>query len=933
MNKNTLSHQVHPQVNHWKHRPLLLTIVFSWVALVLSPYSLHVSIDDFQITFSWVFILPLTMAMAYGPKLGIVAGTFGLLWLVPFLSWPTNGWANILTGFAYCIWPWWMSKAKMPDTPLSQQNWCKSPFVLNIPFVIFFTLIIIPGYPLLFNYNPPPWEPNAQTQIPYAIAGSIATKSIVTMFLQVLVAHLFLKLNKVRIWLGLPKWLHGDANEKIVFLTFLGGLVTFIAAKLLISIFVAGDFPHQLFRIHSHIEIMYLITIIGASLVTSHVLIFYTTQKKYAQFNLLLAGKQLQSISDNLVGGFVYQLNCGTNGGSRKFLYISAGIESITGVSAQAVIEDASKIYKSIHPDDQASFQELEHHCIATLSVLQAEFRIITHYNKIIWLGIAASPQLDSRGHIVWDGVAMDITQRKEAEQSRFELERRLSRLMDNLPGMAYRRLYDAHWTMEVVSEGAMYILGYSPEELIGNHQVSFVDLIHPEDKQWIKHEWQLKLERHEQVTLEYRIYDKQGNLRWVLEKGQGVYADNGKIIAVEGFISDITEQKNIQLSLRRTETTISALFSAMTEAVLLIKLDSTDETTQNEAQIKAIECNKAYTLLTSISLPTLKNLSYAKVPLVPDDAIVMQVKNDGRPFHFECYSENLKKHFAASVVSLGYDRVAVIYADITQLKQTNTMLYSKNRELENYLYIASHDLRSPLINILAFSAHLQKDTELLAQYIPNDVKNEATCRKILTSKVPSAVKHIQRSIDKMDNMINALLEVSRTGRRMMKITKIPMNRMMQDVKEQLLAQIDESDAQIQLDLLPDCYGDNYLINQLFLNIISNAIKYRVPHQKPMIHVYGESDKDFSVYHIQDNGLGIEEKYQNKIWDVFSRGATGKEIQGEGIGLSLVRRIVEKHFGKIRLYSNPEKNTGSLFSIELPNSFFNEPDFELKEYR
>ncbi len=141
----------------------------------------------------------------------------------------------------------------------------------------------------------------------------------------------------------------------------------------------------------------------------------------------------------------------------------------------------------------------------------------------------------------------VDISRRKSAEAGLAESQRRLSTLMASLPGMAYRCRNDHDWTMEFVSEGCFNLCGYRAEELTRNRVISWNGLIFREDRDWIWRLWQEKLAKREQVTLEYQITCKDGSTRWVWEQGQGVFSPNGEVVALEGFIADITPMRQAQ--------------------------------------------------------------------------------------------------------------------------------------------------------------------------------------------------------------------------------------------------------------------------------------------------------------------------------------------------------------------------------------------------
>ncbi len=144
-------------------------------------------------------------------------------------------------------------------------------------------------------------------------------------------------------------------------------------------------------------------------------------------------------------------------------------------------------------------------------------------------------------------GVAVDIAGRKRAEEALRESERRLSTLMANLLGMAYRCRNDQDWTMEFVSGGCRALTGHPPEDLIGNRKIAYANIIHPEDREDVRQQIEVALQEKGPFQVEYRIRTSSGEVRWVLEQGQGVLAEDGELLALEGFITDITERKKAE--------------------------------------------------------------------------------------------------------------------------------------------------------------------------------------------------------------------------------------------------------------------------------------------------------------------------------------------------------------------------------------------------
>ncbi|RPH25023.1 MAG: hypothetical protein EHM93_20165 [Bacteroidales bacterium] len=257
--------------------------------------------------------------------------------------------------------------------------------------------------------------------------------------------------------------------------------------------------------------------------------------------------------------------------------------------------------------------------------------------------------------------------------------------------------------------------------------------------------------------------------------------------------------------------------------------------------------------------------------------------------------------------------------------KTFNLELKNKNKELENYLFVASHDLRSPMVNIQGFSQRLQKQSDEIKAIVaecPLEVETKARFEKITNDGISKTLNFIVSNITKMDILINGLLQVSRTGRIDMVIQKVNMNKLFNTIIAGNNFQISELSATVIVTDLPDCYGDENLLNQLFSNIIGNALKYRDKTRPLEIKIAGRTKNNKAIYSIKDTGIGIPPKYLEKIWDVFFRVDANSPEVGEGIGLNLVKRITDKHLGKIWVEST--EGVGSTFYIELQKNVFSE---------
>ncbi|MGI8636013.1 MAG: PAS domain-containing sensor histidine kinase [Segetibacter sp.] len=292
-------------------------------------------------------------------------------------------------------------------------------------------------------------------------------------------------------------------------------------------------------------------------------------------------------------------------------------------------------------------------------------------------------------------------------------------------------------------------------------------------------------------------------------------------------------------------------------------------------------------------------------------------------PFVIQYFLEITGRWLELTVSRMDEDHLIHIFTDVTsikeaqlQLERTVDELKRSNVNLEQFAYAASHDLKEPIRKISTFSERLQRE---LAE--------------VLSENQLNLFKRMNSATERMSVLIDDLLTYSHATKGILNVEEIDLNKKVQLVLEDLELQVQEKKVEFLIDLLPTVKGNRRQFQQLFHNLLNNALKYSKSSEPPLIHIcYAlkrgrdtgakmEGEEGNQYYHVitvKDNGIGFEQKYSEEIFNIFARLHSRVEYAGSGVGLSIVRRVVENHKGYICAESEPGE--GSVFTIILPSA-------------
>lgn len=596
------------------------------------------------------------------------------------------------------------------------------------------------------------------------------------------------------------------------------------------------------------------------------------------------------------------------------------------GVKKEEFKGDCKAWLEGVHPEDRARcWLEMEK-VLRGETGYSTEFRVLRPDGTIRHLRAEAGVFRDADGkpeRLV--GVNFDVTDRRLAKAALEESEARYRTLVEaSVDGILTADLETRKFRF--ANPAICRMLGYTAEELTGLG----VEDIHPKDAlPAVIAEFEAQARGEKTLAAGLPCLRKDGTV---------FYADiNTARTTIDGrdynlgMFRDITERRRAEEALRASEERLRVTLEET--QIGTWDWDLTNDTWYASA-----------TYSTMLGYPPGDGAGDRKVWLDrihPEDKALVEEKLRGAlngvkdKYQYEArikHADGTYRWVAVlgNAVRLDRDgkpaRVIGVRMDIDKRKRAeleveklNRDLLEKHAEMENFLYITTHDLRGPLINMLGFSQNLERYAKELREALdparqpgPAGVKPA----ELAGERIPSAVGFIAESARRMDSLISSLLKVSRAGRVEMKPAAVDMNELAGKVLDTLRYQLERAGGEISCGDLPPCKADPGAVSQIFTNLLDNAVKYRAAGRPPRIKVAGERREDMVLYTVADNGAGIPASDLGGIWNLFHARGRSRPSAGEGIGLHMVRRLAEKNGG--RIWAESKEGEGSVFHVGLP---------------
>lgn len=491
--------------------------------------------------------------------------------------------------------------------------------------------------------------------------------------------------------------------------------------------------------------------------------------------------------------------------------------------------------------------------------------------------------------------ILRDITERKQAEEAIREGERKLATLIGNLPGFVYRCQSNRDWSFEYVSEGVCDLTGYTTEEYLVQRSISYGTTMHPDDRERVWREVQAALEEHRPFEMTYRILTRSGEVKWVWERGEGIYITEGPLDYVEGFVTDVTERKRAEQLLRQSEESYRRLIAFSPYAILVNRGDRI--VFANDQAIKLFGAVRANEILDKSLLELIHPDHHAVVrerihellegrQAVPvsEDKIV---RLDGMTIDVEVS--------ATRFTDEGGPAILVMLRDVSERKRLQEQLRRTERiaELGTLASGMAHEIGTPMNVILG-----------RAEYLMDRVTEEPIKKGLHT---------IVTQVERITKVMNQLLSFAR--RKPPERCPLDLQKVIEDSVEMFHERLARNRIHVQMELEASCpmvLADADHMGQVAINLIMNAL-----HAMPdggTLYVGLVPVQQMAQLTIADTGHGMPQDVVKKIFEPFF---TTKEFgKGTGLGLTVVKGIIEEHQGSITVES--EEGKGTTFKVLLP---------------
>jgi PAS domain S-box-containing protein len=540
------------------------------------------------------------------------------------------------------------------------------------------------------------------------------------------------------------------------------------------------------------------------------------------------------------------------------------------------------------------------------------EKRYINKDGQLVHALLQATLIFDSQEHpLYFVGQIVDITERVLTEETLRRVEERMRTFLESVDDMVYFQGLDG--SLSMLNSANTRITGYSLEEFAVNPQL-WQEIFHPDDLKVAEEFFATYPDGMPYFEVEYRIRTKGGEQRWIHSRMVGAKDSFGRYLGYNCIDRDITDRKQTEQALRESEVRFRTLVEQIPNSVTyMADLDETSTTLYISPQIVEIlgYTPEEYQADPDIWAKAIHPADYDRVVAElarcheAGEQFVSEyriIRKDGEVIWFHDEADIVRDEDNKPLYLLG------VNTDVTERKQAEgerealiTELEARNEELERFTYTVSHDLKSPLITIKGFLGFLEQDA----------LKGDA-------ERIQADITRISNAADKMQDLLDELLELSRIGRIVNPPEEVPLTELARETVDLLSGRLTGRGVAVHITPdLPVVYGDRQRLGEVLENLVGNAVKFMGDQPEPLVEIGALQDGQETVIYVRDNGVGIDPRYQDKVFGLFEK--LDADSDGSGIGLAIVQRIVVVHGGRIWVESEGI-GQGSTFCFTVPQS-------------
>ncbi|MGU3538479.1 sensor histidine kinase [Methylobacterium sp. A54F] len=449
---------------------------------------------------------------------------------------------------------------------------------------------------------------------------------------------------------------------------------------------------------------------------------------------------------------------------------------------------------------------------------------------------------------------------------------------------------------------------GQSPEAVAG---WGWLDALHPDDRAPTSAAWNAAVAGHARYVIEYRVRGADGLYRWFNARAAPVLDEDGDILEWAGVCIDIEDRKQAEAEVIARESDFRVMANAIPQLAWM-----------SDPAGDLYWYNQRWFEYTGTTMEEMRDSGWRKLhhPDYLDAAAEKFTRHiaSGEPWEdtFPLRgADGAYRWFLSRARPIRDESGAIARwfgtnTDITEARETTLALSEANEEVQRYAYIVSHDLRAPLVNIMGFTSEL----DLLRGEVAEALAGHPAAETI-AEDFRESLGFIRAAVSKMDGLIGAILRLSREGKRQYRPEALDMGALVRGIADAQRHQADAAGAAVEIGPLPAINADRLAVEQIFGNLIDNAIKYLDPTRPGRITVTGWAGAEFAVFTVRDNGRGIQPADHARVFELFRRSGR-QDRPGEGIGLAHVKTLVRALGGRIGLES--ALGEGTRFTVHLP---------------